>query len=229
MYNINFTAVDPHSVTANIFITALLSVRYNNLAVEPVGVNRLIRFMVSDGLHIGSATTTVRIHTHNDPPSLCLNEYSTDSYTIVHYTESSTPTLLAPTLTLSDPDSPNIVEAHAWIEQIFDTGNESIAFDLSLLPLGVSCIPSSCNGTNIRIISAGTQHQYQALLRTLRYINLKDVPNLRDRMVNISISDGSSSSNPVSHILINFLPVNPRIVLELDAPDQNFTTSFIVE
>ena len=230
-YSINFTAVDPFHAKANVFIVALFSVMYNNFADEPGAVNRLIRFTVSDGLRTGSTNTTIRMHTKNDPPSLCLNGYSVDSHTIVHYTESSTPLHLAPNLTLSDPDSSNIVEAHARIEQIFDEGNESIAFDLSLLPSGVSCIPSSCNGTDIRITFAGTQREYQVLLRTLRYINLKhldDFPSLRDRTVYITVSDGMSSSDPSSHILINFLPTTPRVILELAAPDQNFTTSYVV-
>lgn len=226
-YSINFTAVD---ATANVFINVLLSVRYNNFADEPVGVNRLIRFTVSDGLRTGSASTTVRIYTNDDPPSLCLNGYSVNSHTIVQYTKSRTPVHLASNLTLSDPDSPSIVGAHARIEQIFDEGNESIAFDLSLLPSGVSCIPSLCNGTDIRITSTGTQHEYQILLRTLRYVNLKqvdDFPNLRDRKVYMTINDGVSSSDPPSHILIDFIPTNPSIILELAAPSQNFTTSFI--
>ena len=201
---------------------------YNNFADEPGAVNRLIRFTVSDGLRTGSTNTTIRTHTKNDPPSLCLNGYSVDSHTIVHYTESNTPLHLTPNLILSDPDSSNIVEAHARIEQIFEESNESIAFDLSLLPSGVSCIPFSCNGTDIRITFAGTQREYQALLRTLRYINLNDFSSLRDRTVYITVSDDMSSSDPSSHILINFIPTTPCVILELATPDQNFTTSYVM-
>ena len=227
--SINFTAADPVRATANVFITALLSVRYNNLADEPEGVDRIIRFTVSDGLRTGSAITTIRIETIDDIPSLRLNGISGVSTTTV-YTESDPPTVLAPRLLLSDPDSVNMVEASARIEQVFDADNESIAFDSSLLPAGLSCIPASCNGTEVRIMGSGSQVAYQALLLTLSYVNLQqsvDLPNLRDRVVFVTVSDGVSSSDPTANILIDFFPLNPRVILELAAPDQNFTTMFV--
>ena len=227
-YSINFTAADPFRATANVFITALLSVRYNNFADEPVGVDRVIRFTVSDGLRIGSAITTIVIETIDDVPMLRLAGSAGVSTTIT-YTESDPPQLLAEGLILSDPDSQSIVEASARIEQVFDSTNESIAFDSSLLPSGVSCIPPSCNGTVVRIQGAGSQPAYEALLQSLRYVNLQqsvDLPNLRDREVFVTVSDGVSTSDPTASILIDFIPMNPRVVLELAAPEQNFTTRF---
>ena len=227
-HNINFTAADPFRATANVFITALLSVRYNNFEDEPLDVDRIIHFTVSDGLRTGSAITTIRIETIDDVPIIRLAGGAGVSTTTV-YKESDPPTILAGGLFLSDPDSPNIVEASARIEEVFDRGNESIAFDSSLLPAGVSCIPVSCNGTNVRIAGAASQSTYQMLLRSLRYVNLQqsmDLPNLRDRVVYVIISDSVSTSDPTANILIDFIPVNPRVILELSAPDQNFTTTF---
>ena len=229
-FSINFTAADPLRATANVFITALLSVRYNNFADEPIGVDRVIQLSVSDGLRTGSAFTTIRIETIDDVPSLDLNGFDFGVSTTARYTESSPPVRLAPSLILSDPDSPNIVEATARIEQVFDVGNESIAFDVSRLPTGVTCAPASCNGTEIRITGAAFQPNYQALLQTLQYVNLQqsvDLPNLRDRVVFVTISDGVSSSDPTANVLIDFIPVNPRVILELAAPIQNFTTEFV--
>ena len=230
-YSINFTAVDSFQATANIFITALLDVRYSNFANEPVGVNRIIRLTVSDGLRTGSAITTVHILTVNDPPVLLFSGSTTTGlHTTVQYNESSTPIHLVPSLILVDPDSLHMVEAHVWIEQVFDEGNESIAFVSSLLPSEVSCSPFSCNGTDIRITGISAQHHYQALLRTLRYVNVQqfaDFPNLSDRVVYITVSDGETSSDPMFHVLIDFIPINPHTILELAAPDQNFTTSFM--
>ena len=227
---INFTVPDPSLAKAYNFITALLNVRYINTADEPVAVDRVILLNVSDGLHTGSAITTVRVLTVNDPPLLDLNRFSSGFGTSARYTESRPPLSLAPNLVLSDPDSLNMVEAHARIADVFDEGNESIALDMSLLPPGVSCTPDSCNGTDIVINGAGLQPHYEALLRTLRYINLQlpaDLPNLRDRVVYVSISDGVSSSDPTARVLIDFFPLNPRVILELAAPRQNFTTTFI--
>ena len=229
-FSINFTAADPLRATPNVFITALLSVRYNNIADEPLGIDRVIRFTVSDGLRTGTATTTVRIETIDDVPSIDLNGALGGVSTTAEYRESSAPILLAPQLVLNDPDSPSIIEATARIEQVFDMGNESIAFDTALIPSGVTCNPVSCNGTSIRITGAGFQSNYQALLRSLRYVNLQqsvDLPNLRDRVVFVTISDGVSNSDLTANILIDFIPVNPRIILELAAPLQNYSTEFI--
>ena len=229
-YSINFTAADPLRATPNVFITALLSVRYNNIADEPLGVDRIIRFTVSDGLRTGTAITTVMIETIDDVPSLDLNGALGGVSTKAEFRESSAPVTLAPQLILSDPDSPNIVEATARIERVFDTGNESIAFDTALLPSGVTCVPASCNGTDIRITGAGRQPDYQALLRSLRYVNLQqsvDLPNLRDRVVFVTVSDGVSNSDLTANVLIDIIPVNPRIILELAAPLQNYSTEFV--
>ena len=229
-FSINFTAADPLRATPNVFITALLSVRYNNIADEPLDVDRVIRFTVSDGLRTGTAITTVMIETIDDVPSLDLNGAMGGVSTTAEYRESSAPVALAPQLVLNDPDSPNIVEATARIERVFDMGNESIAFDTALLPSGVTCVPASCNGTDIRITGAGFQFDYQALLRSLRYVNLQqsvDLPNLRDRVVFVTVSDGMSNSDLTANVLIDFIPVNPRVILELAAPLQNYSTEFV--
>ena len=226
--SINFTAADPLRATPNVFITALLSVRYNNLADEPGGVDRTIRLTISDGLRIGSAVTIIEIETIDDVPSLRLDGNRGVNKT-TEYLESAPPTLLAENLEVSDSDSVNIVEASARIERVFDVGNESIAFNTNLLPAGVTCVPASCNGTDITITGAARQVDYEPLLQSLRYVNLLqsvDLPNLRDRVVYVSVSDGVSSSDPTANILIDIQPINPRVILELAAPDQNFTTSF---
>ena len=229
-FSINFTAADPLRASPNVFITALLSVRYNNIADEPQGVDRVIRFTVSDGLRTGTAITTVMIETIDDVPSLDLNGAMAGVSTTAEFRESGAPVTLAPSLLLSDPDSPNIVEATARIERVFDMGNESIAFDAALLPSGVTCVPASCNGTDIRITGAGFQFNYQTLLRSLRYVNLQqsvDLPNLRDRVVFVTVSDGVSNSDLTANVRIDFIPVNPRIILELAAPLQNYSTEFV--
>lgn len=229
-FSINFTAADPLRATPNVFITALLSVRYNNIADEPLGVDRMIQFTVSDGLRTGTATTTIMIETIDDVPSLDLNGAMSGISTRAEFRESGAPVALAPQLILNDPDSPNIVEATTRIERVFDVGNESIAFDASLLPSGVMCVPASCNGTDIRITGAGFQFDYQELLRSLRYVNLQqsvDLPNLRDRVVFVTVSDGVSNSDLTANIVIDLIPINPRIILELAAPLQNYSTEFV--
>ena len=231
-YSINITAADPTQTTANIFITALLSVRYNNFANEPVNVDRVIEFTVFDGLRTNTppATATIDIQTIDDVPVADLNGPAPGVNGRQEYIESSPPTRILSNLILIDPDSfDSITDARARIDTVFDMGNESIAFDSSLLPPGVTCLPASCNGTVILITGTATVPQYERFLGSLQYVNLQqsiDLPNLRDRVVYVTVSDGVSTSDPNANIVIDIIPVNPRVIIELAAPNQNFVTIF---
>ena len=225
-------SVDPLRATANIFITVLLNLRYSNTANEPTDVDRIIEFTVYDGLRSNNprAVTTIDILTINDVPILDLNGNLGGLNQQVRYVESSPPIALVRNLLINDPDSFQLVQADARIDRIFDTGNESIAFDMSLfMGTGLTCVPAACNGTVLSIRGIGDQPDYQDILRTLRYVNLQqstDLPSLRDRTVFINISDGVASSNQDINVVIDFIPANPRVIIELAAPSQNFSTTF---
>ena len=229
---VNITAADPTQTTANIFITALLSVRYNNFANEPVNVDRVIEFTVFDGLRTNTppATATIDIQTIDDVPVADLNGPAPGVNGRQEYIESSPPTMILSNMNLIDPDSfGSITDAQARIDTVFDMGNESIALNSSLLPPGVTCLPASCNGTDILITGTATVPQYQRFLASLQYVNHQqsiDLPNLRDRVVYVTVSDGVSTSDPNANIVIDFIPVNPRVIIELAAPNQNFVTTF---
>lgn len=223
-------SVDPLRATSNVFITALLNLRYSNTAEEPMDVDRIIEFTVFDGLRRNNprAQTIVRILITDDVPVIDLNGPLGGLNQVVTYLESSPPTLLAGQLVVTDPDSTQFVQATARIDRVFDERNETIAFDLGLLG-GLTCAPLSCNGTDIVITGLAVQPAYQRLLRTLQYVNLKqviDLPNLRDRTVFVTVNDGVNSSNPDTNILIDFVPINPRVIIELAAPLQNYSTTF---
>lgn len=221
-------SIDPLRSTANVFITALLNLRYINSAEEPLDVDRIIEFTVFDGLRTNNprARTIIDISITNDVPVIDLNGAGPGFNQIANYVESSPPTALAPDLSISDPDSIQLTAATARIERVFDEGNETIAIDMSMLIPDLSCDP--CNGTSISITGAASQPVYQRLLRSLHYVNLKqlvDLPNLRDRTVFVTVSDGVSSSDPGANIIIDFIPLNPRVIVELAAPLQNYSVN----
>ena len=225
------TSNDPLVTSANVFITTLLSLRYTNTAEEPLDVDRIIEFTVFDGVRTNNprAQTIIDVIITNDIPSIDLNGRSSGFSNQVQYVEASPPTLLASEAFVNDPDSRQFTEAVARIDTIFDEGNETIAFDPSFLSPGMTCTPSSCNGTEVTITGLAFQPTYQDIVRTLQYVNLKqltDFPNLRDRTVFVTINDGANSSDPLVNVLIDFVPVNDRVLIELDAPSQNFITTF---
>lgn len=232
---ITISAIDPFTVTQNNFLTTLVNIRYFNIAREPLAIDRLIEFTVSDGQRTNNplTRTTINILTVNDPPVVDLNGGSVGGVNgSESYTEESPPKLIAADLSIiNDEVGQQIIEAVARIRVVFDEGFESISVDASQASnSGISCSPSSCSGTEITLNGASSISNYQGLLRTLRYVNLlnaTNLPNLRDREIFVSVIDfGGATSDPTVRILLDFLPVNPRVLIELDTPKQNYTVFF---
>lgn len=206
------------------YITALLSILYHNAAEEPIAGERLILISVSDGIKENSpkAQVTIDIMTFDDVPIVNLNGIIS-----VEYQEGSDAKQLAPALTIIDPDSANISSASVYIEEVFDEGNESISLNTTLLG-DVSCSPASCEGNSLSLIGLTSKDTYQAILRSLQYVNLKkpaDLPSLRDRRVFIKVNDGLNDSQPVS-VLVDIVPINDRVIIELDTLNPNFYINY---
>lgn len=222
---------DGPRATANVFITALLNLRYANTLEEPMDVDRIIEFTVFDGLRTNNprAQTIVNVIITDDIPVLDLNGGGSGRNNVIGYVESSPPTLLIEDLIVVDPDSFSFTGARAAIERVFDVGNETLALDTSMLGTTISCVPASCNGTSIIVTGSASLAAYSRLLSSLRYVNLKqltDLPNLRDRRVFVTINDGANESDEQTNVLIDFIPLNPRVIVELAAPSQNYSVTF---
>ena len=224
-------APDPTLASTTDFITVLLSIRYNNLADEPVGDMRVIEFTVFDGVNVNDpkTITTINIQTVNDIPVNDLNGPDEEGENgFAQYIEGSPALFIAQNLFITEPDNEQLTHAMMSFEQVYDEGNETIAINEDFLPVGVVCVPS-CNGTSINLIGPADRSEYENVLRTLSYINLQqpqDLPNLRDRVIFVQVSDGESFSNPETHILIDFISLNPRVIVQLDVPNQNYSTTF---
>ena len=220
------------STTRDFFITTLLRLRYINIADEPGGLERVIQFTISDGLLTNDpiAVTTISILEVNDVPVVDLNGDNDGRNVIVEYTEADPPTLIAPQATLQDPDSPTLTQLTIGFEP-FDSGNESVAVDLSVLPLAsnITCSVQDCNGTNLVLSGTADREDYQILLRTLSYVNVKqplELPNLRDRFVTVQVSDEASLSASGTEIQIDFLANQSRVIIQLDVPEQDYFTEY---
>ena len=212
------------------FILAIHSISYNNLAEEPNETPRLINIGCSDGVLNSNpnSVVTIDIQVTNDSPFIDLNGVNVSGKDLVFaYTEGEVESVLASQLEIIDPDSPTLVSATVHIIEVFDMNNETLTFR-SQPPTGITCSPSSCNGTSIVLSGSATQNDYQTFLRTLAYTNYKvpqDLPDLRDRQVQVEISDGSASISCT--IDIDFLATVPRAIIDLDAPHVNYTTTFM--
>ena len=229
--------VDDHIITlisrtsgvASDYILAIRSISYNNLAEEPDETPRRINITCFDGVLNSnpSAVVTVNIQVTNDSPFIDLNGMDVSGKDLVFsYTEGEVESVLASELAIIDPDSPTLVNATVRIVEVFDMDNETLSFR-SQPPAGITCNPSSCNGTSIVLTGSTALTDYQAFLRALAYTNFKvpqDLPDLRDREVQVDVSDGSASASCI--IDIDFLATVPRAIIDLDAPNVDYTTTF---
>ena len=231
-HTVVLSSSDPSlSNTRDFFITTLLRLRYTNNADELGGEERVITFTISDGVFNNDpiALTTITIEEVNDVPVVDLNGDGEGTSIAVEYTEADPPTLIAPMAMLEDPDSPMLTELIIDFEP-FDAGNESLAVDLSILSSGssITCNLSPCNGTRLELTGTASSIDYQSLLRTLAYVNLKqplELPNLRDRIISVRVRDELSlSANTM--IQIDFLANEPRVIIQLDVPNQDYFTEF---
>ena len=211
------------------YILAIRSVSYNNLAEEPNETPRLINITCFDGVLNSTPSTviTVNIQITNDSPFIDLNGIDVSGKDLVFsYTEGEVESILASQLTIIDPDSPTLVNATVRIVEVFDMDNETLSFGTQPPP-GITCNPSSCNGTSIVLTGSAPLTDYQDFLRALAYTNFKvpqDLPDLRDREVQMDISDGSASASCI--IDIDFLATVPRAIIDLDAPNVDYMTTF---
>lgn len=211
--------------------TAMLSIEYSNVAEEPGSTPRMISISVSDGRNVNNPPTmvTINIVTVNDVPLVDLNGNDTGVDSIVEYVEGSDQTVLAPKLIITDPDNTNLVSATVRLAEVFDPGNESISLTIGSLSSLIKCEPASCNGVNLQLTGTASQQDYQTVLRTLSYVNLKqpaDFPSLFDRIVYIGVSDGANESSSSRNILVDITPINPRIIFELDTPNVNYFINY---
>ena len=232
-HTVVLTASDPSfSTIRDFFITTLLRLRYTNIADELGGEERVVTFTISDGIFTNSpiAVTRIMIEEVNDVPVVDLNGDADGTSTIVEYTEADPPTLIASGAILKDPDSPNLSELTIQFDP-FDGGNESVAVDLTTLAFGsgITCNLSPCNGTSLELSGTASRTDYQSLLRTLAYVNVKqplELPNLRDRIVTVRVRDELSFSASTTEILIDFLANQSRVIIQLDVPNQDYFTEY---
>jgi len=215
--------------TADDFVSAITSIRYNNIDDNPGTTSRLISLRCFDGVLYSSpsAFTTISIQAANNPPSVDLNGPSIPGKGLIfEYTEGDVNSILAPNLVIIDPDDISLVSATVNISEVFDVNNETLSFTTSP-PAGITCSPATCRGESVTLTGNVPLSNYQSFLRTLAYTNSKiprELPNLRDRLIYIRVSD--ANDEVVCNITIDFLATVPRAIIDLDAPNVDYNTTF---
>ncbi|UHC20011.1 hypothetical protein LRS73_34140 (plasmid) [Methylobacterium currus] len=121
-------------------------------------------------------------------------------------------------VSVSDPDSLNLVSARVAIIGGFVRGEDVLGFD-NTDATRFGNITGSYDATTgvLSLTSAGataTMAQFEAALRAVTYLDTSDAPNTRARTIGMSVNDGSLNS-PWASRTVNVVPVDdpPTFVL----------------
>jgi len=124
------------------------------------------------------------------------------------YTENDPATMIAPTLTVSDADSPLLDHAIVRISGNYASGQDVLAFTNQA---GITGSWDASTGT-LTLTGAASAASYQTALRAVTYCNLIDNPSTALRTVsfvaNDGISDSAIATAAVSVTAVNDAPVN---------------------
>lgn len=155
----------------------------------------------------------------NQPPALDLNGSAPGiDFTAVFTEDRGRVAIVDPAnLTVTDPDSPNLVSATVTLINLLDTGQEILAVNPATVepntPIAVNYNTSTAGRGVLTLSGTATLAQYQAALRTVTYNNASANPTPTARTITFIGSDGTSNSATATTTL-SVTPVN-------DAPVAN--------
>jgi gliding motility-associated-like protein len=154
------------------------------------------------GLNSGQITY---LENQNEPPLL------TTISSPLSFTENGVSIALDPTLTITDDGTDLIIEARVQVQN-YVNGQDILTFTASG---GIAGTFFTSGGNAGTLVLSGTASiaDYQTVLRTVRYRNISDNPNVSPKNIQFSAmdfdnTDPFSDSNPEPIISITIVPVN---------------------
>ena len=193
------------------YLNALRDVKYFNNGSAPLStLTRTVTFEVTDDTLLTSniASRNVTIRSTNTPPSLLTN-----SAGALQFLEKDPALDVTPALTVQDVDSPNMIGAAVKITGNYQQGQDQLLF------VNTAKIQGSWDvltGT-LSLSGLDTQANYQAALRTVKYVNTSNNPSVLTRTVSMTVNDGLASSN-VATRNITVVAVNDPPLILTNAP-----------
>ncbi len=128
-------------------------------------------------------------------------------------------------LTISDPDTANpITGAKATITNLQDGTAESLAVNVGMT--GISASYNSGNG-ELTLSNSATRADYEQVLRTLTYNNTDQAPETTDRVVEVTVNDGTDDSAiATSVVTVNPVQDAPTVSNTAKSVDEDQVLSF---
>lgn len=165
--------------------TALRSVRYLNTSENPNTASRVIEVVVSDGMAASlPATRSVAITAVNDAPLVSVTSGA------ANFIEGGSAIVIDGGLGIVDHDHASIAGATVRVGANFAAGQDVLLFTDQL---GITGSYNSSTGL-LTLAGVATISDYQAALRSVRYLNTSDNPNSATRTIEFVVSDGVDAS-----------------------------------
>jgi large repetitive protein len=195
--------------------TALRSITYTNSSSNPTGTTRSIQFLVNDGVENSSPTSrTIQVNKVDSPPS------GSGTGTPLNYNENAGPVSIDPGITLTDPDSPNLTGAIIKLTG-YVPGQDFLTFPS---PNAAGIIGTFDPLTGILTLTGtATVAQYQAALQSVTYANTSNNPATTPRQIEITVTDGNTTSNPAIIRPIVITPINTAPVVTATSGNLPYT------
>lgn len=215
------------------FKNALQTVTYFNQKDLPDITTREVQVMFTTVDNIVSAPSTLflSLSQSNDCPQIFLNN-ALDSSISLNLTESSSPFLLFPNLSIEDTDGDYILQASLEIDSsTYIQGEDLITFDSSLASL-VDAALSADQRVLLATLNT-TLSDYQDFFKTVRFQSTSnplldsngDVVTSNDKSLVLKLTDtsGSNLNCPSGFVTLIFIPIDAPPVIMLPNIVVNFT------
>jgi hypothetical protein len=182
---------------------ALRTVKYNNTSTSPSAATRTVTWIATDGVTPSAgATSTINVISINTAPTITAGG-------TLNYTENQVATAIDNTITVTDPDTPNMVGATVQITGNYANGQDVLGF---VTQNGITGNFVAASGT-LTLTGSSSVANYQTALRSVTYFNTSDNPSTLARTISWRVDDGDSSNN-----LSNIATSTVNVAAVNDAP-----------
>jgi len=214
--NLTFT-FDPQSnppasatITKNSDTTAVIE--WTPVEGDGAGPFVFTVIVTDDGSPAMADSESFTVTLGNDAPVVDLNGDDAETSFSAFFTEDGGAVLIVDTdLSVTDNDDANLESATVVITNQLDGTAEVLAVDN--LGTNITAVYNDATGT-LTLTGTESVENYQAVLRTLTYDNTSQDPDDTDRLIEVSVNDGTSDSN-IAVSTVTVLPENdsPNLVL----------------
>lgn len=146
---------------------------------------------------------TISVTDVNEPPVLANIETSALSFT-----ENGPAAAVTSTLTVTDPDSPQLSGATVVITTNYQSGADGLGF---VDQAGITGSFNTATGV-LTLTGAASPASYQAALRSVTFVNNSNTPTSATRDITFQVSEGAQTSEALSRLVlvtaVNDAPVN---------------------